>query len=118
MIKLLGKDSDYHEEAINRFRDLCEGRKLVANIDHKEPGPTGASHLTLYDPTNAQDAFSSINATLVREGLATVDTRSKLASVYPNTVKTLKAASREAHESRAGMFEVCPPSSVYHKHSH
>lgn len=107
LVKLLGKESDYGAEAIARFRELCEGKTLVANVDYKEPGPNGLHHLTLYDPQNAQDASSTINATLVKEGLALVDTRSKLAAANPNILKSLKQASEEAHRARAGMFEVC-----------
>lgn len=106
LVKLLGKDSDYGAEALDRFRELCEGKTLVANVDYKEPGPNGLHHLTLYDPQTAQDASSTLNATLVREGLALVDTRSKLAAANPSIVKTLKSASEDAHRSRAGMFEV------------
>lgn len=104
--KLLPKSSDYGAEAFERFQELCEGRTLVANIDHKEPGNNGLHHLTLYDPREASNSSSSINATLVREGLATVDARSKLAAANPAILKDMKAASTEAHRSRAGMFEV------------
>ena len=35
-MKLVAPESEYHEEAVDRFRALCEGRKLIANVDQKE----------------------------------------------------------------------------------
>ncbi|THH21338.1 hypothetical protein EW146_g211 [Bondarzewia mesenterica] len=45
-IKLVGPESDYHQEAVDRFRQMCEGRKLIANIDQKEGS---LLHLRLID---------------------------------------------------------------------
>ena len=87
-----------------------KGRPLVANIDYREPGANGVLHLTLFDPETSKDGTQSINAELVRDGLATVDSKSRLASAYPVVVKALNAASAEAHRSRAGesRFAGCP----------
>ncbi|KAF5354669.1 hypothetical protein D9756_005374 [Leucocoprinus leucothites] len=105
-VKLVGEESEYHAEAIDRFRSLCEGRKLIANIDHKE-GPL--LHLRLIDPSDtaaAQDPWSCINVDLVREGLASIDRKGcKYLQSYAPAVKRLKEAIAEAKRGRAGMFE-------------
>ncbi|GBE81492.1 Staphylococcal nuclease domain-containing protein [Sparassis crispa] len=105
-VKLLGPESDYHADAVERFRALCEGRKLVANIDQRE-GPL--LHLRLMDPTDPateQAPSACINADLLREGLATIDRKGcKYLSAYPRLVKDLQAAVAGAKEDRLGMFE-------------
>ncbi|KAI0356228.1 transcription factor [Trametes cingulata] len=105
-VKLVGAESEYHDEAVDRFRALCEGRKLVANIDHKEGQ---LLHLRLIDPADpavAQDPYACINADLVREGLATIDKKGcKYLSSYPAMVKKLQEALTTAKRDRAGMFE-------------
>jgi len=105
-IKLVGPESEYHAEAIDRFRALCEGRKLVANIDHKE-GPL--LHLRLMDPldpSSAEDPLSCINADLLQEGVASLDRKNcKYISAYPQLVKKLRQSLDIAKRERAGMFE-------------
>lgn len=105
----MGEESEYRAEAIDRFRSLCEGRKLIANIDHKE-GPL--LHLRLIDPSEAAVAqnasLSCINVTLVREGLASIDRKGchNYLRLYPPMVDELKEAVAEAKRDRAGMFEL------------
>ncbi|OJT09282.1 nuclease domain-containing protein 1 [Trametes pubescens] len=105
-VKLVPSESEYHDEAVERFRTLCEGRKLVANIDQKEGQ---VLHLRLIDPTDpavAQDPYASINVDLVREGLATVDKKGcRYLSSYPAMAKKLQEAITIAKRDRAGMFE-------------
>ena len=105
-VKLVGEDSEYRQDAIDRFRQLCDGRKLVANVDHKE-GPT--LHLRLIDPADpatAEEPLASINADLVREGLASVDRKGcKYLSSYPQVLKKLQEAVSGAKRDRYGMFE-------------
>lgn len=105
-VKLVGPESDYHQEAIDRFRQLCEGRKLVANIDQKEGS---LLHLRLIDPSDpavADDPLACINADLVREGLATIDRKGcKYISSYPSVVKKLQESIVGAKRDRLGMFE-------------
>jgi len=91
---------------VERFKQLCEGRKLVANVDHKE----GALlHLRLIDPANldtANDPNACINVDLVAEGLASVDRKGcKYLNVYPGVQKKLQEAVTEAKRQRYGMFE-------------
>lgn len=103
------REKDLGLEAWTRFQSLTEGRKLVANIDHKEGS---LLHLRLIDPTDpnaAEDPLTCINADLVREGgwrglisqwselivfpaagLATIDKTCRYASAYPQIVKKLQ----------------------------
>lgn len=106
-IKLVGSESEYYAEAIERFRQLCEGRKLIANIDYKEGQ---LMHLRLFDPSDAaaqSDPAVSINADLLREGLATIDRKGcRYLSAYSSVVKGLQQAVTTAKRDRAGMFEL------------
>jgi staphylococcal nuclease domain-containing protein 1 len=106
-VKLVGEDSEYRQDAVDRFRQLCDGRKLVANIDHKE-GST--LHLRLIDPTDpvaTEDPLASINVDLVREGLASIDRKGcKYVGSYPQVLKKLQEAVSGAKRDRYGMFEL------------
>jgi len=91
---------------VDRFRQLCEGRKLVANVDYRE----GALlHLRLIDPASpdvANDLNACINVDLVAEGLASIDRKgSKYLNAYPGVYKRLQEAVNEAKRRREGMFE-------------
>ncbi|KAF8070533.1 hypothetical protein FPV67DRAFT_1025672 [Lyophyllum atratum] len=105
-VKLVGPESDYHQEAIDRFRQLCEGRKLVANIDHREGS---IIHLRLIDPENpaaANDPLACINADLLSEGLAAIDRKScRYLASYPQVVKKLQSSVLAAKKDRLGIFE-------------
>lgn len=90
-VKLVPKESEYGPEAWRRFGGLTEGRKLVANVDHREGS---LLHLRLIDPTDpnaADDPLACINADLVREGLATVDKSLRYAQAYPQVIGKLNA---------------------------
>lgn len=104
-IKLIGPESEYYAEAVDRFRSLCEGRKLVANIDAQE-GPL--LHLRLIDPqnpTSATDPYECINAELLRDGLATIDRKCSYLTTHPQLLKKFKDSVLVAKKDRAGMFE-------------
>ena len=105
-MKLVGEDSEYREDAVNRFRQLCDGRKLVANVDHKE---SSTLHLRLIDPADsatAEDPLASINVDLVREGLASIDRKGcKYLASYSQVQKKLQEAVAGAKRDRYGMFE-------------
>ncbi|KAG8982890.1 hypothetical protein FRB90_006475, partial [Tulasnella sp. 427] len=102
-VKLPDASSDYFEEAIDRFRSICEGRKLIANIDARE-GPV--LHLRLIDPSDAGSPTDSINTQLVREGLAVIDRKGcKYLSSYAQIFKRLQDDTAEAKRSRSGMYE-------------
>ena len=105
-VKLVAPESEYFTEAVDRFRQLCEGRKLVANVDHREGG---LLHLRLIDPTNpdvTNDPNACINIDLVAEGFASIDRKgSKYLNAYPSVYKKLQEAVSEAKRQRYGMFE-------------
>ena len=105
-VKLVSPESDYFVEATGRFRELCDGKKLVANIDHKEGT---LLHLRLIDPANpeaAQDPNACINVDLVAEGLVSIDRKGcKYLNAYPGVEKKLREAVSEAKRQRFGMFE-------------
>ncbi|KAG0706093.1 hypothetical protein DFH29DRAFT_903564 [Suillus ampliporus] len=105
-VRLVSTESEYHADAVQRFRQLCEDRKLVANIDYKE----GATlHLRLIDPNDPvamQDPLACINADLLREGLASIDRKGcKYLGAYPHIMNKLQTAVAEAKRDRTGMFE-------------
>ena len=103
-MKLTGPESEYHSEALDRFRQLCDGRKLVANIDFREGQ---VLHLRLMDPQeSAADPLASINATLLSEGYALIDRKGcKYLQSYPAIHKKLRDSTSEAKRDRMGMFE-------------
>lgn len=105
-IKLVKPESDYHQEAVERFRQLCEGRKLIANVDQREGS---LLHLRLIDPADPaaqSDPTACINAELLREGLATIDTKGcRYIPNYPSVLKKLRESIKEAKRERLGMFE-------------
>jgi len=82
---------------------------LIAVIDYKE-GPL--FHLRLIDPsdpTSSTDQDASINADLVREGLATVDkkgTPGKYLQNHPSILTRLAENLRLAKRERLGQFEL------------
>ena len=105
-VKLPDPSTDYYNEAIDRFRSLCEGRKLIANIDHREGS---LLHLRLIDPSDsnaAEDPNSCVNVDLVREGLASADRKGcRYLQAYPTMGKRLREAAAGAKADRLGMYE-------------
>ena len=103
-VKLVAPESEYYGEAIDRFRAICEGRKLVANIDHKEGT---ILHLRLIDPANPASTVDCVNADLVRDGLASIDGKgcARYIQAYPQMYKKLRESVLEAKRDRAGMVE-------------
>ena len=105
-MKLVAPESEYFNEAIDRFRSLCEGRKLIANIDHREGS---LLHLRLIDPSDsnaAEDPNSCVNVDLVREGLASADRKGcRYLQAYPTMGKRLREAAAGAKADRLGMYE-------------
>lgn len=111
-----GKQIEYVQDGLDRFRDLAEGRKMIANIDMREPiqGSTTNSilHLTLYDPSNP-DALSSpqgcINVDLIAEGHALKDTKCLYWNSYASMKKAIEEAELEARRGHRGMYEFGDP---------
>ncbi|KAH7108122.1 hypothetical protein BKA62DRAFT_781142 [Auriculariales sp. MPI-PUGE-AT-0066] len=105
-VKLVEPESEYHNESVDRFRNLCEGRKLIANIDHKEGNLLHLRLIDPNDPISAEDPLASINADLVREGLASIDRKgARYLSSYPDVGRKLEQSVKEAKLRRHGMFE-------------
>lgn len=105
-VSLLDWRTDYGADSIERFREICEGQQLVANIDARE---ANLLHLSLFDPADPNSLSAhenSINVQLVREGLARIDQRSRLRAAYPQVVKALDAAKDEARRRRLGAYEM------------
>ncbi|TIB70609.1 transcription factor [Wallemia mellicola] len=106
-VNLLPIDHEYGQESLDRFKELCLGRNLVAKIDAKEPN--GTLHLRLLDPSDPDSAISAeycINADLVADGLALIDKKtSRYSNKYPGMQATLQDALQSAKDNRAGAFE-------------
>ena len=61
--------------------------------------------VTLYDPGQPLDVAISINADIVREGLATVDQKSFLCRNLPELIQPLEKLQADAKTKRVGMFK-------------
>ncbi|CAE6420718.1 unnamed protein product [Rhizoctonia solani] len=105
-IKLAGPDTEYAEDAVARFRSLTEGRKLVANVDHKDGHTLHLRLIDPQDPQSASDPHASINTELVRDGLAMIDKKERYLASYPGMVSALKDATLSAKRERLGMYEL------------
>ncbi|KIY49308.1 transcription factor [Fistulina hepatica ATCC 64428] len=104
-IKLVGPESEYHAEAVDRFRSLCEGRKLVANVDHREGSWLHLRLIDTTDPATQNDPLACVNADLLREGVASIDRKCRYLSSYPALMKKLQTSVAAAKRDRLGMFE-------------
>ncbi|EIN12033.1 transcription factor [Punctularia strigosozonata HHB-11173 SS5] len=105
-VKLVSPDSEYYSEAVDRFRQLSDGRKLIANIDHREGQFLHLRLIDPQDPPTASEPAKSINADLLREGLAIVDRKGcRYLGAYPALVKNLRESVTLAKRERLGMFE-------------
>ncbi|KDN53500.1 hypothetical protein K437DRAFT_252861 [Tilletiaria anomala UBC 951] len=106
-----GKSTEYALDALDRFREAAEGRKLIANIEMREAatmsnGGVPRLHLTLYDPAdpNVGNPASCMNMDLVREGWALVDRSVPYAKSQPNMITAFADAEAEARKTRSGIF--------------
>ncbi|KAF9104700.1 hypothetical protein BGX27_009982 [Mortierella sp. AM989] len=103
-IKVPELKDNYGIEAANKFRDIVSGRQLVGVVEQREHN---VLHLTLYDPAISEDPDRSLNAELVRDGLATVNTKTRYARHPSNQtlVAQFQEAINVAKRSRLNMFE-------------
>jgi len=104
-VKLLGPDTEYGQEALDRFRSLVEGQTLGANVDYRDPSQNGRLHLSLYDATDSRTSTSSLNHRLVREGYALINLKAPYKSAYHEQYSALEEAKKQAKRDRAGAYE-------------
>lgn len=104
-IKLVGPESEYHDEAKEHFSSLCSNRTLIANTDYKEGN---LAHLRLLDAQeHGSDPLASVNVDLLRAGHATIDRKGcRYLQSYPPVLKRMQEAVLEAKKSRNGIFEL------------
>ncbi|KAF9183792.1 hypothetical protein BGZ51_003746 [Haplosporangium sp. Z 767] len=103
-VKVPELKDDYGVEAANRFRDMVSGRQLVGVVEQREHN---VMHLTLYDPAISQDPDRSLNAELVRDGLATINNKTRYAR-HPgnqNLINKLQESLALAKRERLNLFE-------------
>jgi staphylococcal nuclease domain-containing protein 1 len=94
----------YLRDTVDFVMEQTEGRELVANVDYV--GPDGTLYVTLLDPKLSHQIDESINADVVREGLAMVPTKLKAwERQAPDTLTKLKELQDEAKKARRGMWE-------------
>ncbi|GLB05574.1 hypothetical protein AtubIFM57258_000863 [Aspergillus tubingensis] len=95
---------DYLQDAVSFLEDQVYNRELVANVDYVSPD--GTLHVTLLDPTESKNLDHSINADIVREGLAMVPRKLKAwERAATETVSHLRSVEEEAKQERRGMWE-------------
>lgn len=93
----------YLQETVGYMRELTDGREMVANVDFVDQD--GTLHITLLVP-GTPSIEQSINAEIVREGLARVPQKLKAwERSASDTLGSLKKLQEEAIENRKGMFE-------------
>lgn len=94
----------YLRDMIDFIGEQTDGRELVANVDYISP--EGTLHVTLLDPKISTKIDESINAEVVREGLALVPTKLKAwERQATDTLAKLRGVQEEAKSGRRGMWE-------------
>ncbi|EAW17868.1 putative transcription factor (Snd1/p100) [Aspergillus fischeri NRRL 181] len=96
--------ADYLQDAVSYLEELTYGRTLVANVDYV--ASDGTMHVTLLDPSVSKSLDQSINAEIVREGLAMVPRKLKAwERAASETLSNLRSVEDEAKQERRGMWE-------------
>jgi staphylococcal nuclease domain-containing protein 1 len=96
--------ADYMADAVQVIEEQTAGRELVANVDYISP--EGTLYVTLLDPGSSQKLEESINAEVVREGLAMVPRKLKAwERASATTLAHYKKIEEEAKQNRRGMWE-------------
>ncbi|KAJ9634300.1 hypothetical protein H2204_006377 [Knufia peltigerae] len=100
----LPTSQQYLRDTVDFVMEQTEGRELVANVDYV--APEGTLYLTLLDPKVSSKIDESINAEVVREGLAMIPTKLKAwERQSADTLTQLRALQDQAKEARRGMWE-------------
>ncbi|KAE8167795.1 SNase-domain-containing protein [Aspergillus tamarii] len=90
---------DYLQDAADFLEEQLYNRELVANVDYVSP--EGTLHVTLMDPTESKNLDHSINADLIREGLAMVPRKLKAwERSAAETLSHLRSQEDEAKQER------------------
>lgn len=94
---------DYLEDAVAFIGEQTFDRELAANVDYVDP--EGTLHITLLDGTS-ESLEQSINADIVREGLAMVPRKLKAwERAASKTLDNLRELEAEAKAERRGIWE-------------
>ncbi|RKP24646.1 hypothetical protein SYNPS1DRAFT_33172 [Syncephalis pseudoplumigaleata] len=104
-IKVPSRDSDYGDEAYNVVRELVENTELVALVEAKSGS---VLHCTFYHarlPAKQRQYERSLNAELLRQGYASVNSKASYARARASAIATLAAIQNNAKRSRNGMWE-------------
>ncbi|OAP57079.1 hypothetical protein AYL99_09192 [Fonsecaea erecta] len=100
----LPTSEQYLRDSVDFIAEQTDGRELVANVDYISP--EGTLHISLLDPKASNKIDESINAEVIREGLAMVPV--KLKAWERQSVDTLakfRELQEEAKKERRGMWE-------------
>ena len=106
-IQLPTTSAAYLPDAVSFITESTDGRELVASVDYVAPD-TGALHVTLLDPKHSNSVVESINAEVIREGLAMVPRKLKAweqSGMGAEVLKSLRELEEEAKSERRGMWE-------------
>ncbi|KAL5338550.1 hypothetical protein BJX70DRAFT_366161 [Aspergillus crustosus] len=96
--------ADYLQDAVSFLEEQTYSRELVANVDYVSP--EGTLHVTLLDPSESKNLDQSINAEIVREGLAMVPKKLKAwERASGETLSALRNLEDEAKSERRGIWE-------------
>lgn len=107
-IQLPTTSAQYLPDAVAYITETTDGRELVASVDYVDPNAGGQLYVTLLDPKSSSSVEESINADVIREGLAMVPKKLKpweQRGVGAEVLKSLKALEEEAKKERKGMWE-------------
>ncbi|ETI23329.1 hypothetical protein G647_05129 [Cladophialophora carrionii CBS 160.54] len=100
----LPTSEQYLRDTVDFLMEQTDGRELVASVDFV--APEGTLHLTLLDPKVSSKIEESINAEVLREGLAMVPTKLKpWERQAGDTLAKFKELQEEAKKERRGMWE-------------
>ncbi|EEH42596.2 uncharacterized protein PADG_07416 [Paracoccidioides brasiliensis Pb18] len=96
--------AEYLQDAVEYLGERSFDRQLVANVDYT--APEGTLYVTLLDPLESKSLKQSINADVIREGLAMVPRKLKSwERSAGETLAYLEKLQEEAKEGRKGMWE-------------
>ncbi len=100
----LPTSEQYLRDTVDFIMEQTDNRQLVANVDYVSP--EGTLHITLIDSKVSSKPEDTINAEVIREGLAMVPTKLKAWERQAgDTLEKLKALQKEAKDDRRGMWE-------------